>query len=330
MGTSSSYPGLPGGTPLLPPWADPIPDDSGDGDDGRDDGDGGNGEDSPSDDTNDSNDGNGNNDDVNRDGSNGNIPNQPPSPGPTSPASPQKPIKPYSWAATKGGTTRWVNGKSGSAGRVASNYVRSKGGAARATTSASAGRSATARLGGFLSDVARLGLREAARRAGLGDIVGRDVNSAVAAIIDRLAPDGALREESAARKAIIETLNEVCDRFNLTQNGLAALEVLDATAAREIVLLSVANFVNEQFQQELMVCFERGDVSEARANHLSGQMREYILSSTRSDYSGLDVLNLDWNAEGQTIAARIYRDAYGFLERNADDEQGRQRRNNDN
>lgn len=320
MGTSSSYPGLPGNTPLLPPWADPPPDDSGDADDGGDAGDGDGGDNPPLDD------GDG---DGNADGTDGNNPNQPPCPTPPPSTSPQRPNPPPSWSSTKGGTTRWVNGKSGSAGRVARNYVRSKGGTARATASASAGRAATVRLGGFLSDVARLGLREAARRAGLGDIVGRDINSAVAAIIDRLAPDGALREESAARKAIIETLNEVCDRFNLTQDGLGALEVIDAATAREIVVLSVSNFVNEQFQQELMICFERGEVSEARANYLSGQMREYILNTTRSDYGGLDVLNLDWDTQGATIAARIYRDAYGFLERGPIDGQDRRRNNND-
>src|SRR2546430_2520985 len=86
-------------------------------------------------------------------------------------------------AAKKGGSTRRLR----LAGR---RYVSAKGGAKKATSTAAAGRAATARIGNFVSDVAARGFTEAARALGLQDTVGQKVEVVLAAVINAIAPAG--------------------------------------------------------------------------------------------------------------------------------------------
>lgn len=73
--------------------------------------------------------------------------------------------------------------------RAATRYVRAKGGARRAAAQARSGRASTARLGGFLSDVAARGFTEAARSLGL-EVIGQAADVVLAAILNAIAPAG--------------------------------------------------------------------------------------------------------------------------------------------
>src|SRR5207244_2197774 len=83
--------------------------------------------------------------------------------------------------------------------KAANNYVAARGGATRAARASTAGRSATTRVVGFLSDVASRGIGDALRAIGLGNVLGEPVEVVLAAIINALAPPGASLDEMAAR-----------------------------------------------------------------------------------------------------------------------------------
>jgi hypothetical protein len=282
MGTSSSYPGPPGTTLLLPPWADEplVPEDlQPDGDDS---------ENAP--DTDEPADGN------TRDG-----------------LDMLEPL--VSWRGPKTLMTRWARGDdSVSLGSVGRSYVGASGGSRGATASSFSGRATTARIGGFLADGLRNGFAQAARNLGLGNLVGRDAQFVLASFIDLLVPAGALLEAAAARKAGIETMSELFRRFDVETNGLAALDALDPTGMLEVVELSVTNFVNERFQQELVSRIERGAISEQRANTLSSEVKGFITGIVKLDLRGVDPVGFDWRgAPGASFVARIYRAAYSLL-----------------
>lgn len=279
MGTSSSYPGPTGSPPpLLPPWAeDPLP--------------------AP--------------------------PQEPPVPSPPQPDAPPLPtpqpgelptlpVALPSWSAAKSAVTRFAGGR-GILGGVTKSYVRASGGARRAASTSVAGRSSTSRLGGFLSSALRSGIVQAAALLGITDLVGRDAQFVLAAFIDRLAPAGALREEAIARKATIETISHMFERYDVEANGIQALDGMTADDVRAIVLLSITNYVNARFQEELISRVERAAISEPQANQLAGQIREYIETNVILDLGAVDVLTLDWNVAGKQLVDDQYRKAYELL-----------------
>jgi hypothetical protein len=285
MGTSSSYGGPTGRNPLLPPWADGVggsPDGAlpGGGDGPRPDSDG--------------------------------VP--PPEMLPT-PTLPPPIIPSVSWRAPKGIVTRIANGNTSASFRSASkSYVRAHGGSRIAARAASSGRATTRSLGGFLAGIVRNGVVEAAGTLGLRNMVGLDAQSLLAAFIDLLAPAGALLEEAIARKALIETIGDLFDRYDVEAGGPAALDRMDENGMHEIIVLSVTNYVNERFQQELVNCVERGSVSEHRANELIDEAKDFIAGIIEIDLEGIDLVSFDWEGEeGRRFVDDIYQTAYSLL-----------------
>ena len=298
MGTSSSYGGPTGSNPLLPPWADPLPPEYP----------------LPDVPTNDPlappdvpapNDGNPDNGDGNGDDVACAGPNQP-----------KEVLPPPSWRGTKVSLTNYAKAQGQKSPRaVVGKYVRSRGGPRMAAHNARAGRAVTAGVGGFLSDVRSRGFQEAVRTLVGRDLVGRDPMGALAALIDAIAPDGALREESAARLAAIETLNALADRYDVTNEGIEAIGNVTEADAREMIALSIATFVNAQFQEELIVRVESGNFSETEANRMATEIRGFIVEETLRQLDTGDVLSLDLRSQqGRELTRQLYQDAFSFLD----------------
>jgi hypothetical protein len=283
MGTSSSYKGPTGTGSLLPPWADappeppaPPPPPAAPGGD------------------------------------------QPPPEGGAEgqPAPPVAPQPRVSWRAPKATMTRFARGASPSLRSTFRSYVGAhRGGSRGAAHAAVAGRRATGRVLGFFADAARNGFVEAARRIGLRDFVGRDVQSVLAALIDLLAPEGALLEEAAARAAVIETMTELFDALDVEMTGMDALDHLSETDLAKAFELSICNVIEARFTQELAHRVERSAMDEAEANRTLSEIRDHIRGIVALDLEGVSLLDVDWGGtEGATFIETWLSAAYGVLE----------------
>lgn len=284
MGTSSSFKGPVGRTDLLPPWAPPVPgspdapDSAGPGPEGT---------------------------------------PQNPTTSPPSQLPPASEIAPpqVSWRGPKSAFSNFVSGRTDSPRSAFRSYVRAHGGPQRAARSAVSSRRSTARLMGFLSDVARSGIVEAARRLGIRDLVGRDVQFVLASLVDLLAPAGSLLEEASARSAIIDTLFEFCGRYDLDGAGLQALDAITADDLSDALKMTVCNVVDERFKEELTSRVERGDVSEQDGNRIFSEIGEFVSGMVDLRLADRDLLSIDWGgSEGAAFVEQIYTDAYSILE----------------
>ncbi len=291
MGTSTSYPGPTRNNPLLPPWAaDPLPplplppyD-----------------EQPP----------------PNVAPPSPENDEAPPAPVDTPQATPDIPISPLSsWRAPKSALTRRARGNDRvSFGTISRGYVRASGGHRQAAATARAGRAATVRLGRFLAAGLRNGFAQVAQQLGLQNFVGRDAQFVLAAFIDLLAPAGAMREEAIARQAMIDTLSDWFDQLDVIARGFDALDALTPETMADLIILSVANYVNVRFQQELVSRIERGTLPEREANQLAAEAKEFIAEIIQIDFRGVDLVQVDWQgAEGRDLIAGIYETAYSLL-----------------
>ncbi len=296
MGTSSSYPGPKGRTPLLPPWADE--------EDANGDVDPTTGEDAPAED----------------DGAEPGTDGDPETEGAgAATVQANRPPPRMTWQAPKQALGRLAGSTGAGAGgaafrRVGRAYVGASGGSRTAAQSARAGRAVTRRLGGFLADGARNGFRAAAERLGVNHLVGMDAQSALVAFVDLLAPDGAQLEEAVARAALIETLSEVFDGYGVDAEGLDALDRLGPADLEAIITRSVVNYVNGRIQHELVNRLERETIPEADANRLLAEMKDFIGGLARLDFAGVDLVALDWQgADGRRLVGRLFASAYALL-----------------
>jgi hypothetical protein len=209
MGTSNSYGGPGGGTPLVPTWLDP-----------------GDGAPAPSPSA-----------DAGEDEGRPPLLPTPPALSPIPPAAAADRFTAarnnFSRFARSGGSDR------ASLGRAVSNYVSTASGGSRtAAQRMGASRTSGARLLGFLSGAVANGPREALRALNLENLAGRPIEEVFLGLIEYVCPDGGTVDEGIAREAFIETIadlaaNEILDIDGLTADQMQTIFELYATHAIE-------------------------------------------------------------------------------------------------
>lgn len=277
MGTSASYGGPGKGGSLLPPWAPQAPAAGGEGTQGTDGSTAGSGQD-----------------------------------GSVQPS--------VTWGAAKARLTRFATsgGTQTRAGRThlrrAGRYfVRAQGGGRRAARAATAGRATARRLIGFLGAVVARGPEVAAREFGLEGFLGQSVEILLAAIVDRIAPEGGRLEQAAARAALTETLSEVLREKGVADEGIEALQGLTRDDATSILERFVARYIDQRLIQVLAKTLE--NLPNVEVIQREKEVWEYVKNTVRLDLASLDVLRVDWNGiEGKIIIERIFTEAYKLLE----------------
>lgn len=199
-------------------------------------------------------------------------------------------------------------------GRAAVRYVRALGGASRATTGARAGRRAASRFAGFLSDVSRNGLDAAVRQLGLGSVIGSDVDSVIAAIADAVCPEGASREEAAAREATAEALEEVFADVITADGDLTKLDAMTAATVAKAITTLVTSYIYNRWLNDLGAKIESKAITSQQAVRVEKRMRQFIRDAVKLDLRDRDPLKIDWRAqEGRSFMEQIYRDAFNMI-----------------
>lgn len=217
--------------------------------------------------------------------------------------------------------TRGGGGGGGRGGRArtgmrsaARGYVRARGGSRAAARTSRSGRTASAGLGGFLSDVTNRGMGEALRQIGLSSYEGRDADAAFAAIANALAPSGDSREAAAARQATNQALDQLFQKFVSETGDFSRLEAMTAQDLVDAVQTSVAEYVFNRWVGDLGVKVEQRTVTPAQAVQFERDMRLYVEEAVKLDFSRITPLTFDWRGPaGQAFIERVYTEAYALF-----------------
>jgi len=243
MGTSSTYPGPGKGSPLLPPWADDgqdvIPD----------------GQDTTSDEP--------------LDDQSGQEDEQQSVDAPSQPAT-------VNLGPARRHFRQYVSGAGlASLALAAGAYVAGRGGSRNAARSARAGRSATRKLGGFLSGVATRGIETTLNRLELGHVVGSSAEIVLAAVGDALSPDGTSFDEAAARNAMSATLRELYDQYGLADEGIYGLDEMDAEGVRAALHRYVTNYIYERLLSVMRGELDGQNLSEQQLINAEREIKSF-------------------------------------------------------
>jgi hypothetical protein len=192
-------------------------------------------------------------------------------------------------------------------------YVKAHGGSRQAAQAATSGRTATARLGRFLADVANRGLNAALEGLNLASVIGKDPKAVFAAICNALAPDGGLHEQAVARQVTDEVLSNLYEACDVEADGLAALDRLTGEDVAKAMLDSVTSYIYHRWLQELGKQLEAKAISSPEAVRLERETWLFVKDSVAFDFQGKDPLAIDWARDGQALVERIYTEAYSLF-----------------
>lgn len=306
MGTSNSYGGPGGGTPLVPSWlggdsAPPAVPDDGDGDVNGGDSDS-NGNDERGDSTNPKGSA-GNNNAASQSGTAG--------------------------LQTAGSSDRFRNARTnftkfaksggrdrGSLGRSLSSYVsKSTGGSRRAAQRMGSSRRATAGLISFLNSVRTQGTRATLEALNLGNLVGRSIEEVFAGLTDHICPDGGTVDEGIARNAYIETVAD------LAEQGITDLDNLTIEQVQAIIEIFATNAIEARLCNDIgtKICIAPSNIQ--MVERAQEQLHDFIgrsVSDALNKHHG-DVRNLTSIDTGKFVD-RIYVEAFTILQSLAENE----------
>jgi len=283
MGTSSSGTGPRNKTSLLPNWAQTEPSSDGSNNDG---------DESPD-----------QSDDSNSQDNQGGNQNDNPQTG--------------NWTDARRSFGRFLSkGNKSGLKKAARSYVRSSGGAKNATRASSRGIAVASGYLSFLGSVQRLGNEQALVNLGLEDCIGKTSEEVFVRLIDRLAPIGSTNEQAIARKALVEAMTTLYDRYVADGRDIEGLNNLTEENLRESLCEYVTEFIYYKWLYELGVAIEKKDISETEAINLEKQIHEFIHAEVKIETDSVDIKDLDFEAgKGKDIITKVFELAYSTLEK---------------
>lgn len=284
MGTSSSYGGPKGSSPLVPSWVAPM---------------------SPA--------GAGPLPPVPPDGA---APADPQVPAPsTDPAetTPQTAPDPNRFRGPRTSFSRFAKSggsNGGSLGRAVSRYVsHSSGGARRAAQKMGASRTSAGRLVGFLADAQARGPREALRALNLERLAGRPIEEVFIGLMEYVCPKGGSVDEGIARDAFIKTVEDLADV------GITDLDTLTAAQTQTVLELYATHAIEDRLCNEIgtKAIALPTDVHavEAMMDQLRDFVRGSVSDSIQREQAAFTTLTVE---RVQAVVDSVYETAFAFLQ----------------
>jgi len=134
------------------------------------------------------------------------------------------------------------------------------------------------------------------------------------ALVDAIAPAGALAEEAVAHAAA-ETVEELFEKYAVRDAGLEVLNALTPEAIRDAVERYVAVYINTRLMHVLASRLEDGAYSHPQAYRMERDVKRYIVERVELEFETADALNIDWSgSEGRQVVDDIFREGFALLE----------------
>jgi len=210
----------------------------------------------------------------------------------------------FSRFASSGGSNR------ASLGRAIAGYVsKTSGGARQAARRMGSSRVVGAKLLGFLSDAQTRGARQALRALNLESLAGQPIEDIFLGLADYVCPEGGTVDEGIAREAFIETIAD------LAEFGITDLDALTAKQMQTVFELYASHAIEARLCNDIgmKVVFLPTDVGAVE--RVQTQLRDFIqrgvADALTSAQAAFQTLTMD---RAVSFVDQVYKAAFTILE----------------
>jgi hypothetical protein len=231
---------------------------------------------------------------------------------------------PPAWGSLKAGVTRAANQALTPvrAGELLRDHVANNGGAQRIASGGGVlggGRSAqhvARNLGGFISQVANVGLTETLRQNGLQELIGRPASELLLGILGFCGGTNGSIDAVDARSAASRLTDELCTHTQTAEDVERVLKAqADGAALADFLMKFFGYYLHEQFCRMFFAQLVKKH-GEQRAESFLGDILDFIQSALRNHTLGMDVSGIDWfNSQGNQIITTIMQQTLEVFER---------------
>jgi hypothetical protein len=206
--------------------------------------------------------------------------------------------------AKSGGTNR------AALGRAVSGYVsKATGGAHNAAQRMGASRMSAGRLVGFLANAQSNGTQQALQSLNLGQLAGRTIGEIFLGMVDYICPQVATVDEGIARSAFIETI------IDLAGLGIADLDALNPDQIQTVLALYATNAIEARICNDIGNHLVNVPANAATALLIQEQLHDFIRNGVDDSLSAaLENDPIITQGRAQALVEQVYEDAFGLLE----------------
>lgn len=221
-----------------------------------------------------------------------------------------------SWIPAKNSMSKYASGNGGNNGKrnAVSNYVKSHGGSHIAAKSAKSAIRTTINIGNFFGRVKQEGISDVLMDFQI-PIEGRKPKEILNDIVNVLAPTPNLNDDSVARKALINTMSIIYEKFDDENKDISLLNTLDSDISKVLIIKYIETFIYERLIYDVGSRIEKYAQNSSAAAKIERELKEYIetkVSMTLKD-KPLSIINSKTKNVNELVEG-LYQQCYKVLE----------------
>lgn len=220
------------------------------------------------------------------------------------------------WKNAKTNLSKYIRSSDSSSGgfkRALSSYVTAHGGGGGAASTASSGKSTTVSLGSFLSGVSSEGMQNTLARYDI-EYEGRSAEEVLGDLVNQIAPVPDTKEDSVARNALLDAIEELYEKISENDGDLSALDDMDESTFNDVMGTYISSYIFQRFLSELEKRFEMYAETQS-ALELEQDIKEYIHGVVENKLDEETLSELDYSSDSiNGIIDEIYSDCYDVVE----------------
>lgn len=221
-----------------------------------------------------------------------------------------------SWRPAKNSMSKYASGNGGRNGKknAVSNYVKSHGGSRNAAKSAKSAIRTTIGIGDFFSGVSKNGITQVLKDYQI-PTEGRKPKEILNDIVNILAPTPNLNDDSVARKALVNTMSIIYEKFDDEKKDILLLDSLDSDILKMLISKYIETFIYERLIHDVGSRIEKKAENSSSAARIEKELKDYIESkvSTTLKDKPLSIINSE-TENVYVLVEGLYQHCYKVLE----------------
>ncbi|MEA4808725.1 Qat anti-phage system associated protein QatB [Macellibacteroides fermentans] len=220
------------------------------------------------------------------------------------------------WTRAKTSMSKYASGHGGRNGKenALSDYVKGHGGSRNAAKSAKSAIRTTINIGDFFGGVSKKGISQVLKEFQIST-EGRKPKEILNDIVNILAPTPDLNDDSVARKALIDTMSIIYEKFDDEKQDITLLDSIDPDISKMLVEKYIETFIYERLIHDVGSRIEKKAENSAAAAKIEQELKDYIetkVSTTLKD-KPLSIINSE-TKNIHVLVEELYQQCYKVLE----------------
>lgn len=217
------------------------------------------------------------------------------------------------WQNVKSLMSKYINNNNRNKSGIIKKYIKASGGANNLVKNSNAGVRSTVNLGNFLASIKQNGLYDTLREFNI-KYEGRNIEDVLSDIVNIISKDSISKEDSVAKNATVQALENIYEFIEDNNMELQALENMSNDMFDTVLCNYISAYIWEKMLNDLESRFEKYSSSPVEALEIENEFKQYIKNKVDIAYNKLSIKYEQFsNKNAISLVESIYKDCYNVL-----------------